>query len=67
MVYCFASTPPEDFLVATEDRNSGKSLGDLDEVSCDAYSGCNLGDTENSLSITKPMLIIVELEEGQGN
>lgn len=62
MVNSFTPAPPEDFSIATEDRNTGRRFGNCDEVACNTYSGRDLGGTIDSLSVIEPLLRIAELE-----
>lgn len=66
MVYIFSSFPPKDFFDVAEDMNSGKSPRNRDEISCDAYVGCNLGGRSNSLPVAEPLPGIAYLEEREG-
>ncbi len=67
MVYNFTFAPPEDCSIALEDRNSSGSLGNHDEVACNAHSRSNLGGTTDSLPVPKPLLRIAKHEERQGD
>jgi len=67
MVYSLAFTPCENLFVTTKDRNTCESLGNRDEVACNAYSRCDLGGIVDPFSATKSLLRIAELEEGPGD
>ncbi len=67
MDYSFTSSPLENCSITTEDRNTGRSLGNHDEVACISYSGCDLGSTTDPLLVTKLTPRITEFEEGQGD
>lgn len=66
MVFSLAFALAKDCYVATEDRNSGRSVGNHDEVAYNAYSESDLRGTIDSLSVTEPLLRIAKLEERQG-
>jgi len=65
MVYSFSSAPPKNLFVTIEDRNTGISLGNHDEVACITYSRYDLGGTVDPLSVTEPTPRITELKKGK--